>query len=386
MPSVHALLSASASERWLNCTPSARLEAALPDRSTSYSEEGTKAHTLAEKKLNSWIKHGRRLRFKASDGEMNEATDGYRDYVIEILNEERKNTPDAELLVEQRLDFSRWVPEGFGTGDAIIIGDDTLHVIDLKYGKGVKVEAEGNTQLKLYAAGAFERFGILYDFAKIRVHIYQPRLDHISTAEYAVDELLAWMDEVVRPAAARAYEGAGEQQTGAWCRFCKARSTCPVRAGTSMRDVQAGGFPGRELSDEAIGQLLPKLDDIAAWVKDLQQLALDKAIAGTRFPGFKLVEGRSNRKIMDEPGLITALHNLNYGDDLIMTKPKLETITNLEKVIGKKMFTAIANPYIDKPQGKPTLVPVTDRRPELNLAAQEFADDLKEEDTHEHTH
>lgn len=380
MPDKHATLSASASHRWLECTPSALLEKNVPDTTSEFAQEGTEAHKLAEKKLNGWLKSGKKSsRFKALDGEMQECTDAYRDYVIEVFNEEKAKTPDAQLLIEQKLDFSRWVPEGFGTGDAVIIGDDTLHVIDLKYGKGVKVDAVGNTQARLYAAGALDTFGLLYGFDKIRVHIYQPRIDNISTADYTVEELEEWMDKEVKPKAELAIKGEGEQKPGDWCKFCKVRGNCAARMKANTENLKETGFanePGL-LTQEQIEQALPILDEIISWAKDLQQYALDKALEGIKFKGFKVVEGRSNRKVLDEPGLIDALHKMEYGDDVIMTKPKLETIATLEKRIGKKLFTGIAMPYIGKPKGKPTLVPESDKRPEYDSAANDFAEDLK---------
>ncbi len=379
MPEKHAFLSASASHRWLKCTPSAMLENNLPDTTSEFAKEGTEAHKLAEKKLNSWLKSGKKSsRFKALDGEMQECTDSYRDYVIEVFNEEKAKTSDAQLLIEQKLDFSRWVPDGFGTGDAVIIGDDTLHVIDLKYGKGVKVDAVGNTQARLYAAGAMDTFGMLYDFEKIKVHIYQPRIDNISTCEYTTEELEKWLYGEVVPKAELAIKGEGEQKPGPWCKFCKVRANCEARMKANLDGLKNTGFantPGL-LTHEQIEQALPILDEIISWAKDLQQFALDRALEGTKFRGFKVVEGRSNRKVLDEPGLIEALHKMEYGDDVIMTQPKLETITTLEKRIGKKLFTGIAMPYIGKPKGKPTLVPESDKRPEYDSAETDFADEL----------
>lgn len=380
MPSEHAFLSASASHRWLECTPSAMLESKLPDTTSSYALEGTEAHALAEKKLLSWLKHGKKPHFKAPDGEMQECTDSYRDYVIEVFNEEKAKTPDAQLLVEQKLDFSEWVPDGFGTGDAVIIGDQTLHIIDLKYGKGVKVDAVGNTQARLYAAGAYSTYGLLYDFKKIKVHIFQPRIDNISTCEYYVGELIDWLEKSVRPRAQMAIKGEGEMKPGDWCKFCKVRARCRARADLQEERLNESNAFGdqdpRLLDKKDIEYILCYLDDIQSWLKDIQQFALDEAIKGTKFNGFKLVEGRSVRKVKDEQGLIDALHKMGYQDAVIMTKPKLESISNIERAIGKKMFTGIAMPYIEKPKGKPTLVPDSDKRPEYDSAETDFADEL----------
>lgn len=379
MPKHHALLSASASRRWLNCTPSAVLESHEPDTSSPFAEEGTRAHALAEKKLKSWIRSNRKSHFKADDGEMAEATDGYRDYVIEVFNGEKKKTPDAELLIEQKLDFSKWVPSGFGTGDAVIIGDDTLHIIDFKYGKGVKVSAEDNSQMLLYAAGALDVFGALYDFDKITTHIYQPRIGNVSESTITVSALEDWLETVVKPKADLASKGDGDQRPGDWCRFCKVRAKCKARADFDIEAVKASGFDTDPnlLDKEDIESILPMLDELQSWIKDLSQYALDQALQGVHYKGFKVVEGRSNRKVVDDKGLIDALHKMGYEDDVIMTKPKLQTITALEKAVGKKMFTGIAMPYIEKPKGKPTLVPESDKRPEYSSAEDDFADDLK---------
>lgn len=379
MAKQHALLSASSSKMWLECTPSAVLNADKPDKETPYSKEGTEAHALAEKKLICWIKNNRKSKFKAPDGEMNEYTDDYRDYVIEVFNSEKAKTPDAQLLIEQRLDFSRWVPDGFGTGDAVIIGDDTCHVIDLKYGQGVLVKAKGNTQARLYAAGALDTYGLLYDFDKITVHIYQPRMNNISTCTYTVAELEEWLEKEVVPKAQLAIKGEGSQKAGDWCHFCKINGNCSAQMLHALTDLIQSGFNTdcKELTQEQIETALPLLPGISKWIKSLEEYALDQALQGTRYKGFKLVEGRSVRKVTDEAGLIEALHKLDYKDDLIMTKPKLESISNLEKAIGKKMFAGISMPYIGKPKGKPTLVPESDKRPEYDSAANDFAEDLK---------
>ena len=375
MPDVHAVLSASSSHRWLVCTPSARLEQPEPDSTSEFAREGTEAHALAEKKLKSWIKTQKRSKFKAPDGEMDEYTSGYRDYVIEIYNEAKKQTPDAELLIEQKLDFSRWVPDGFGTGDAVIIADDVLHVIDLKYGKGVRVEAEGNTQARLYAAGAMDSFGILYDFDKVKVHIYQPRIDNISTAEYSLEELEKWMDEYVQPRAKAAYLGTGKPVPGDHCRFCKVRGKCKARAQKNMALYQSS--VSDYLTDKAMmEELLPMLDEIQAWAKDVQEYALQQALQGEKYNGWKVVEGRSNRKITNEEGLIEALKKGGYKKKQIFKQPELETITNLEKLMGKKRFKELSEGFIEKPPGKPALVEESDKRPEWNSAVTDFAEDL----------
>lgn len=238
MPEVHATLSASASHRWLNCTPSAQLEAKVPDKTSTFAEEGTRAHALAEKQLNKFLE-GKPLKRKPKDidGEMWEATGQYVDICIEKINEARSVSPDAEVHVEERLDFSPWVPEGFGTGDMVIMSDSYIEVIDLKYGKGVRVSAEDNSQMRLYALGLYNKYGILYGAEKVRMTIVQPRIDNISTAEMSTEDLLAW-GASIKPIAQKAFEGAGERCAGEHCLFCKVKATCRMLAEYELEKVQ----------------------------------------------------------------------------------------------------------------------------------------------------
>lgn len=369
MPEVHALLAASSSHRWLHCTPSAVLESREPDTTSEAAQEGTEAHALAEKKLRSWLKTGRRSAFKAPNAEMDEYTSDYRDYVIEVFNAAKAKTPDAQLLIEQRLDFSQWVPEGFGTADAIILADKTAHVIDFKYGKGVLVNAKDNPQPKLYAAGVLGSYGLIYDIQEITVHIFQPRKNSITQATYQVSDLIKWLDEEVKPTAEKAFKGEGkcvpDDSADGYCLFCRFKNKCRER-NARMIEIVNLNYPDapQELDKKDLENLLPHLDAIAKWAKSVQDYALEQALDGVKFEGFKLVEGTSRRQILDEEKLVEALKKQGIKDDVIYQPVKVQTITNLEKGVGKKLFSAIADPYIGKPKGKPTLVPISDKRPE----------------------
>ncbi|WP_294731058.1 DUF2800 domain-containing protein [uncultured Faecalibaculum sp.] len=367
MPEVHAKVTASGSHRWLNCTASVERESHFPDSSSPAAAEGTEAHALAEKKLLGWLKSGRRQRYKCEDEVMQEATDGYRDYVIELMNSLKESSP--ELNVEVQLDLSEWIPEGFGTSDACIVSTDCLHIVDLKYGKGVKVDAPENPQMRLYALGAVARYWPVYEFDKVMTHIYQPRLDHISTEELTVKDLLAW-GETVKPKAREAFDGTGSAHSGEWCTFCRCRDVCRTRAQEMFEVLEKQQDP-KFLSVEEVAAYLPKLDDAIKWAKGLQEHALSEARSGTKFPGYKLVEGRSVRKVREPNLLADALREAGYGPDLVWKPQELQTITNLEKLVGKKTFASDYGKYLEKPKGKPVLVPESDKRPEWQDATPE---------------
>ena len=380
MPDKHALLGPSGANKWLNCPPSARLEENIPEKPSPFAAEGTVAHTKGEQKINNAKDgHGRR-KVKCDDKEMDEATTDYMNYVLEVWNGEKAKCPDAQLFVEVQEDLSTWIPDGFGTSDAVIVSDDTLHVIDLKYGKGVAVSATDNPQLQLYAAGAMEIYEMLYSFEKIKLHIFQPRIDNINTAETTKTKLKAWLNDVVRPAAEKAYRGAGETNPGAWCKFCKVKGQCKKRAEKNKVIAEEKDMmKALLLTDEEIAGLLPQLKEIQEWCKDLQEFALDQAMQGTRYAGYKLVEGTSRRKIVAPEEAQQKLEAEGYTADQITTT-KLKTITELEKLVGKKEFTALVGEYIEKPPGAPTLVPESDKRPELKekVAMDAWAEELGE--------
>ena len=375
--SAHALLSASSSHRWLACPPSARLNEREPDTTSEAAKEGTIAHACAEQKLRNFLAKSRK-KVKCKDGEMDECTNGYRDYVVEIYQLERKKTKDALLMIEQKLDFSQWVPEGFGTADAVVIGDNTLHVIDFKYGKGVPVSAEDNPQLKLYGAGAMARYELLYGFEKVKVHIYQPRIDMITEAEYTIDELRQWAECVAAPRAQLAYLGAGNLCAGEHCKFCKVKARC-IAQRDLMQELEERNakLDAMLLTDDEIADVLPRVDGVAEWIKEVKEYALQQALEGTKYQGYKVVEGTSRRKIVDEGGLAKTLMTEGYQEDAIYKPKELQTITTLEKLVGKKNFAELSKGYVEKPQGKPTLVPESDKRPEWNAVEDDFADELK---------
>lgn len=362
MPGTHAKLSASRAAQWLACPPSIQLTLDYPETTSKYAEEGTLAHEIAEKKLRKYLSKGRK-KIECEDRDMDGYTDDYRDYVVEQFNKARKKDPSAMLLIEERLDFSDWVPDGFGTGDAVIIADGTCHIIDLKYGVGDEVSAEGNPQCRLYALGAISIYDMIYDFDKVKVHIFQPRKNNISSEELEVAELLEWGEKVVKPTALLADKGEGDFNPGEkQCRFCPARYTCKARAEKLKAVYDEYGDTGpNELSKADIISILPCLKDMKSWIKDIEDHVLAQMLEGVEYDGYKLVEGRANRIITDEEALAKELLDAGFTDDEIK---RLRSLTDLEKLVGKKAFTIIAAGYVDKPKGKPAVAPVTDKRPE----------------------
>lgn len=372
----HALLSASSSKRWLNCTPSARLEEQFGKEDAGpYAEEGTAAHALAEHKVKKCLR--KRSKRPVSDyqcDEMEECTDGYASYVMEQVELAKQDCKDPIVLIEQRLDYSAYVPEGFGTGDLLIVADKTLTVIDLKYGKGVAVDAEWNPQMMLYGLGALELFDCIYDIETVRMTIYQPRLESVSTWEISVSDLMEWVETELKPKAQLAIRGEGEFHCGSWCRFCKAKNTCRARAEEYLRLAQMEFKPPALLSDEEIAEVLKVADELAKWSADVYAFATDEAIThGKKWTGFKLVEGRSNRKYTDEEEVAEAAKAAGYTD---IYKKSLVGITEMEKLMGKKKFAEVLGKLVYKPQGKITLVTESDKRQEIQTATAEA--DFKE--------
>lgn len=374
----HALLSASSSHRWLRCPMLPRLEAEVPNRNTVYTQEGTCAHELSEIKLmykSGLIKKrefNKKIKdFKANaafyDEEMEEMTELYTDIVMEHFN----SYESASIELEKRVDFSDWVPNGFGTSDVVILADNTLEIIDLKYGKGVPVSAKLNPQMSLYALGAYAAYDLVYDFDKIKMTIIQPRLDSVSTVEVFVDELLYWADNYVLPRASQAEIGIGD-----WDLNEEVLKWSPVAAKLvpwaqknweiiDRYDFQEPVY----LPDEAIKEILDRSSEIKKWVESVETYALRQALDGKEVPGYKLVEGRSNRKIMDTAKAEEILHDNDFGDEIY--KPKeLLAMGALEKLIGKSTFAELLAEVIEKPQGKPVLVRESDKRPALNSLAQ----------------
>lgn len=376
----HALLGASSSARWLVCTPSARLEAMFPDEQSPYAAEGTIAHDLAESILRHKLEGKKAPKLDAYSTEMVEAVNRYVDICEEKVNEARARSSDAEAMIEARLDFSRWVPDGFGTGDMVIVADGILEVIDLKYGKGVPVSAIENTQMRLYALGAYDINEFLYDVKSVRMTIVQPRLDSVSTDEMALEELLDWGEEI-KPIAQRAFRGEGECTPCDYCNFCKARHTCRALSNTCLDTFyKNGGKLNQLLTDSEVSDILAMKDLITKWIKGVYDFAYEKALSGEKqWPGYKLVEGTSRRTITDPEAAAKTLLDNGYKEEDIFKPRELEGITNLQKVLGKKGVTEYLEAYIDKPEGKPTLVPDSDKRPAINTVEtmmNEFDDEV----------
>lgn len=380
MAKKHALLGASSSARWLVCTPSARLEAMFPDEQSPYAAEGTIAHDLAESILRHKLEGKKAPKLDDYSTEMVEAVNRYVDICEEKVNEARARSSDAEVMIEAKLDFSRWVPEGFGTGDMVIVADGILEVIDLKYGKGVPVSAVENTQMRLYALGAYDVNEFLYDVKSVRMTIVQPRLDSISTDEMALEELLDWGEEI-KPIAQRAFRGEGECTPCDYCNFCKARHTCRALADTCLTAFyKDGGKLNQLLTDSEVSDILAMKDLISKWIKGVYDFAYEKALSGEKqWPGYKLVEGTSRRTITDPEAAAKTLLDNGYKEEEIFKPRELEGITNLQKVLGKKGVAKYLDAYIDKPEGKPTLVPDSDKRPAINTVEtmmNEFDDEV----------
>ena len=378
-PNSHAILSASSSHRWMNCTPSARLEREFADRETEAAAEGTAAHALCEHKLRRALKmRSRKPVSKYDCDEMDAYADGYVEFVLEQLAQAKLECADPLVLIEQWLDFSCWVPEGFGTGDCLIVADKLLHIIDFKYGQGVLVEAEGNPQMMLYALGALRLFDSLYDISEVSMSIYQPRRENVSTWTISVDELNAWAENILKPKAELAHKGEGDYLPGPWCQFCKAAVKCRARAEEKLQLAQFEFAPPPLLSDEEVEEILGKLDDLTKWASEIQAYAQDAAINhGKVWQGFKLVATRTNRRYTDEKAVIQAAKEAGYTD---IFRKSLIPITEMEKLMSKKEFNRILGPLVEKPQGRLTLVPITDKRPALtNTGAGDDFTEFKED-------
>ena len=361
----HARCSASSSARWIACPRSAVLNDESTDCGSPYALEGTEAHSLCEYLLNKAL--GRPAQDPMSQlthysQEMQDCAEGYRDFVMEQVAEAQKLCHDPFIGIEQRLNFSRWVPEGFGTGDCVIIADELLQITDYKHGLGVLVNATENSQLMCYALGALDTFGMLYNIKLVRLTIYQPRRENVDSWEISTEKLLKWADTVLAPAAKLAVAGKGEFQAGDHCKFCKVKATCRARAeynlGINNKDFQEPA----ELTNEEIAAILPLLDGMVSWASDVQDYALQQALGGTHYYGYKVVEGRANRKYTDEDAVAQAVQKAGYDP----YEKKLLGITAMTKKLGKKQFEELLAGLIIKPHGKPVLVAESDKRPEYN--------------------
>lgn len=397
----HALLSASSASRWMHCTPSARLEDTLPDSTSDYAAEGTLAHSIAELKVRKKFLEAMSVRSYNSqikkfesdpryDPEMQGYTDEYLDYITGVA---MSYASRPLVAAERRLDYSNYAPEGFGTGDCIIIGGDTLHVIDFKYGKGVPVSAEENPQMMLYALGAIDFYSIIYDIKRIVLTIFQPRSDGDTVKEWAIDrdKLLDWGVFTVRPLAAKAFAGEGEFVPGKWCGFCRAKAQCRARANTNtaLEDfkgiaapskAESGKFPMPPLlSDAEVGEVLQKAIDLEKWASDLKDYALSAILNGKEISGWKVVEGRGNRAWDNQD---TAFDTLKAAgiDEALLYERKPVTAPALEKELGKKIFSEVVGTHVIKQPGKPTLAPEADKREPYHPhdAASDFKDVVAE--------
>ena len=363
----HAILSASSSHRWLHCLPSARLELEFENTNGEAAKEGTAAHALSEHKLKKALRiRSKRPTSEYDSDEMEECTDAYVDFIMEQVELARKSCTDPIVLIEQRLDFSCYVPDGFGTGDCVIISDDRLHIVDFKYGMGVLVDAEDNPQMKLYALGALEIYDSLYDIKEISMTIFQPRRENVSTWTVSVEELKAWAEEELKPKAAKAYQGEGEYIPGEWCTFCKAAVRCRARAEEKLKLAQTEFKMPPLLTDNEIEEILFILPDLTKWANEITAYATDAAVNhGKEWNGFKVVEGRSVRKYKDEDAIAEKAVASGFKD---IYRKSLIPMTEMQKLMGKTKFEEILGDLIYKLPGKLTLAPDSDKRPAMNVA------------------
>ena len=372
----HAYLSASASHRWLACPPSAKLCANIADQTSEYAQQGTDCHELCaylvEKALGrAGTDPTESLTFY--DAEIQNCAEEYRNYVLEQIEAAKELCQDPQVMIEQRLDFSRWVENGFGTGDCVIVADEVLQIIDYKHGLGVLVSAGddehgGNSQMMCYALGALEAFGDLYDIHQIKMTIFQPRRDNISTYTISKEKLLKWADEVLAPTAQLAYIGKGEFKAGDHCQFCKVKATCRKRAEYNLELAKYDFEMPATLDNIEIASILAKVDEMISWGNDIKEYSLQQAQSGVHFDGWKIVEGRSNRKFTDEAAVASKVKGAGYDP----YEKKLLGITAMSTMLGKKKFEDLLGELVYKPPGKPTLVPESDKRPAMNTAIEDF--------------
>ena len=373
----HAYLSASASHRWLACPPSAKLCANIADQTSEYAQQGTDCHELCaylvEKALGRAVTDPtENLTFY--DAEMQNCAEEYRNYVLEQIEAAKEFCKDPQVMIEQRLDFSRWVENGFGTGDCVIVADEVLQIIDYKHGLGVLVSAGdeehgGNSQMMCYALGALEAFGDIYDINQIKMTIFQPRRDNVSTYTISKDDLLKWAEEVLAPTAQLAYTGKGEFKAGDHCQFCKVKATCRKRAEYNLELAKYDFEMPATLDDIEIAAILAKVDEMISWGNDIKEYALQQAQSGVHFDGWKIVEGKSNRKFTDEAAVVFKVKDAGYDP----YEKKLLGITAMSTMLGKKKFEELLGELVYKPPGKPTLVPESDKRPAMNTAIDDFS-------------
>lgn len=372
----HARNSPSALHRTLNCTPSLVLGEQFQDEESQYAAEGSAGHALAEHLIKKHLKQ--RTKRPVSDyysDDLVEAVEDYVTFVIEQIEDAKRECPSPLFSVEQRVDISEYSPGCFGTADMVIVTDKVAHVIDLKLGRGVEVSAEENPQLMAYGLGVLDMVEMLYDIETVRLTIFQPRINNFSTWDITPEALKTWGEEILKPRSAMALAGAGEFQPGSWCRFCKARNQCRARAEEFLRLAQMEFRQPALLSDDEIAEVLQKADELAKWASDVYAFAQDQAIIhGKQWKGYKLVEGRSNRKYFSEAEVAEAAEAAGYKD---IYKRTLIGVTEMERLMGKKEFARILGKLVYKPRGKITLVPLADKREAINIST--AAADFQEE-------
>lgn len=384
-PTNHALCSASSSERWLNCTAAPRFEANFPAGTSTYAEEGRLAHSICEISAQLAFdvitkrKYTAELKKLKADPLFSEEMLRTAEAYVQHLTE-KSMTYDAAPYVAQevRVDFSEYVPEGFGTCDCIMIGGNMLTITDYKHGKGVEVSAVNNSQMRLYALGAVKKYAVLYAVKTVSMAIVQPRItDVVSEETISIEELLAW-GESIKPLAMKAYSGMGDFKPGSWCRFCRGKAQCAARAEnyTALEDFKelAGSMIPGCLTDDQIGDLLSRGADLVSWYEDIKDYARDALLAGRTIPGWKVVAGKSDRVFTDAEAALDAIRKAGFSEEQVMKPQEPKTLSQLEKVVGKRRFTELVGKYVTKPQGKPTLALSTDKRDPYNAAAADFAE------------
>lgn len=381
----HALLSASSAKKWLNCTPSARLEDSLPDSTSEAAKEGTLAHSIGELKLRKLFvevamtdrTYKSRLTKLKKDPLYQDEMDRFTDTYVDCISKVAYSYPTVPYIaVEKQIDYGFIAPKGFGTADCVVLSGTECHVFDLKYGKGVPVSAEDNPQLKLYGLGTINAYKMFYPISKVILHIIQPRLNNFSSWETTTADLMQWAEEIVKPAAKLAYEGIGDFKQGSWCdeSFCRAAATCKHRADENMKLTEYDGAVPPLITNNGVGEILEKAQFLAKWVKKLESFALDQLVKGNEVPGWKIVEGRSNRTITNFDKAYEALQTAGYDKSLLYESKPL-SLTEAEKIISKEDYDSVLSQYIVKPQGSPTLALQSDKRQEMQLkksAAEEF--------------
>lgn len=382
----HALLNPSSADRFINCPPSVRLSEPYPDIETDFAMEGTLVHELIEAfikdRLGIWnaLQHVKALEriqsHRLYKKEMLNYAYDFKDYVLDLYSKYRSVDPSTKIFIEEEIDLSGYIPEGYGHNDIGFVTSDKIHIIDFKYGQGVRVEAENNSQLKVYALGIYDKVMLDRDIEEIEITVYQPRMDNISTDVIDIETFLSWVKLVLMPAAELAYKGEGNFKSGPHCKFCRVKAQCRAHAEYNLQLADEDFKDVYLLSDDEIRAILDKAKVFTEWIKAVEEYALSEAVKGKKWKGLKLVEGRSTRRYKNEAKIIKVLQEKGYTDDQIFDKT-IKNLTELEAYLGKKYFNSIFKNHIVKPQGKPTLVPLSDKRDEFALrrsAEDDFSD------------